>query len=92
MAIRGVVVRGLRSEIFGIISVEAWGGGTAVVGPVGMAIFMRVVVVGLCVFSAIELVSVGVALRVLILVSRVEVVVFEVHSAWCWGIGAWVLV
>ena len=53
---------------------------------------MRVVAVGLCVFSAVELVSVGLALRVLIVVVRVELVVFEVHSAWCWGIGTWVLV
>ena len=57
-----------------------------------MAIFVRDVAVGLCVFSAVELVSVGLALRVLIVLARVELVVFEVHSAWCWGIGTWILV
>ena len=88
----GVVVRGLRSGIFEIIIAKTWGRGTAVSGPGGMAIFMRVVAVGLCVFSAVELVSAGLALGVLILVSRIEVVIFEVHSAWCWGIGAWVLI
>ena len=57
-----------------------------------MVIFMRVVAVGLCVISTVELVSAGLALGVWIVVSRIVVVVFEVHSAWCWGIGTWILV
>ena len=81
MAIVGVVVRGLRSGVFGIIIAEAWGWGASVVGPVGLAIFTRVALVGLRVVSAIIVVGAGLSLGVLVVMSRIKVVVIKVDAS-----------